>query len=60
MATTDYKKSDFEDVTVHPDGSASETSHDDQVLEVDEAYLRASKTTKIWRSVAFQMVLFGA
>jgi hypothetical protein len=31
-----------------------------QVIEIDEAYLRASTVTKIWRSVLFQMVLFGA
>lgn len=31
-----------------------------QPAEIDEAYLRASKTTKFWRSVLFQMILFGA
>lgn len=31
-----------------------------QVVEIDDAYLRASLGTKIWRSVLFQMVLFGA
>lgn len=31
-----------------------------QVVEIDDAYLRASMGTKIWRSVLFQMVLFGA
>lgn len=31
-----------------------------QSIEIDEAYLRASKTTKFWRSVLFQMILFGA
>lgn len=31
-----------------------------QVVEIDEGYLRASKLTKFWYSVLFQMILFGA
>ncbi|KFZ01411.1 hypothetical protein V500_00784 [Pseudogymnoascus sp. VKM F-4518 (FW-2643)] len=31
-----------------------------QVVEIDEAHLRASTAKKFWRSVLFQMVLFGA
>ncbi|KAH7317358.1 major facilitator superfamily transporter [Rhexocercosporidium sp. MPI-PUGE-AT-0058] len=31
-----------------------------QLVEIDDGYLRASMGTKIWRSVLFQMVLFGA
>lgn len=31
-----------------------------QVVEIDETYLHASTGTKIWRSVLFQMFLFGA
>ncbi|TDZ34527.1 UNC93-like protein 2 [Colletotrichum spinosum] len=31
-----------------------------QGVEVDDAYLRASKSTKFYRSVLFQMILFGA
>lgn len=31
-----------------------------QVVELDDVYLRASMGTKVWHSVLFQMVLFGA
>lgn len=31
-----------------------------QVVEIDESYLRASKFTRFYRSVLFQMILFGA
>lgn len=31
-----------------------------QPVEIDDAYLRASAFTKFWRSVLFQMILFGA
>jgi len=35
--------------------------NDGEVLteEIDEAYLRASKTTKFYRGVLFQMIMFG-
>jgi len=44
------------DTTLEP----SVTMQWGQVVEIDESYLRASLGTKIWRSVLFQMVLFGA
>ena len=31
-----------------------------QAIEIDDSYLRASAFTKFWRSVLFQMILFGA
>lgn len=31
-----------------------------QVVEIDDSYLRASAFTRFWRSVLFQMILFGA
>ncbi|KFZ19625.1 hypothetical protein V502_03523, partial [Pseudogymnoascus sp. VKM F-4520 (FW-2644)] len=31
-----------------------------QPIEIDDSYLRASAFTKFWRSVLFQMILFGA
>lgn len=31
-----------------------------QLVEIDQGYLSASKTTKFWHSVLFQMILFGA
>lgn len=31
-----------------------------QVVEIDDSYLRASKFTRFYRSVLFQMILFGA
>lgn len=30
-----------------------------QVVEIDNAYLQSSWTSKFWRSVLFQMILFG-
>lgn len=39
---------------------ASYTDNGGQGSEVDEAYLRASSLTKFYRSVLFQMILFGA
>ena len=41
-------------------GPVAENSQWDQVGDIDEAYLHASKTTKLWHGVLFQMVLFGA
>lgn len=41
-------------------GPSVENSQWDQVLDVDKAYLRASKTAQLWHSVLFQMILFGA
>ncbi|KFY25750.1 hypothetical protein V493_04480 [Pseudogymnoascus sp. VKM F-4281 (FW-2241)] len=31
-----------------------------QVVQIDDSYLCASAFTKFWRSVLFQMILFGA
>ena len=39
---------------------ASEIDDDGQVDGFDDAYLHASKSTKIYRGVLFQMILFGA
>lgn len=36
------------------------TSDWEEVTEIDEAYLSASWFTKLYRSVLFQMILFGA
>ncbi|TDZ44891.1 UNC93-like protein 2 [Colletotrichum trifolii] len=44
---------DLATVSSHVNGGA-------QSVEVDDAYLRASKSTKFYRSVLFQMMLFGA
>lgn len=38
----------------------SYTDNGGQGSEIDEAYLRASSLTKFYRSVLFQMILFGA
>ena len=38
----------------------SEIDDDVQVDGFDDAYLQASKPTKIYRGVLFQMILFGA
>lgn len=41
---------------------AQATSYNDGEIiteEIDEAYLRASKTTKFYRGVLFQMIMFG-
>lgn len=38
----------------------SYTDNGGQGSEIDEAYLRASSVTKFYRSVLFQMILFGA
>lgn len=35
------------------------TAHEIDPLEIDQSYLSASTTTKIFRGVLFQMILFG-
>lgn len=54
------KAGDPESVRVETNPGPVENIQWGQVVEIDEAYLRASKATKFWRSVLFQMVLFGA
>ncbi|KFY42575.1 hypothetical protein V494_02347, partial [Pseudogymnoascus sp. VKM F-4513 (FW-928)] len=50
-----------DDVEGHRDGSVkSQQSRCGRVVEMDDSYLRASSFTKFWRSVLFQMLLFGA
>ena len=47
-------------VKVMSNYAAAENTEWGLPLEIDETYLAASKSTKFWRSVLFQMVLFGA
>ncbi|GAM34500.1 hypothetical protein TCE0_015f02123 [Talaromyces pinophilus] len=55
MATSRTEKADVErTVDINPDLQWGE------VVEIDEEYLRASKTTQFMRGVFFQMILFGA
>ncbi|RBR10207.1 uncharacterized protein FIESC28_09593 [Fusarium coffeatum] len=59
MATTTTKD---DNKTVDENALDHTTSYNDgEVLteEIDEAYLRASKTTKFYRGVLFQMIMFG-
>lgn len=61
MATSNSEKSGgIEAAKVETNGEASVEMQWGQVVEIDDTYLRASMGTKIWRSVLFQMVLFGA
>ncbi|KAH8759174.1 membrane protein [Hyaloscypha finlandica] len=56
------KESDLEvdAVKVVSNYAAAENTEWALPLEIDETYLAASKSAKFWRSVLFQMVLFGA
>lgn len=58
------KSSESDDTKVSPSlGLANVTSQiddGDQIDGHDDAYLHASKSTKIFRGVLFQMILFGA
>ncbi|PMD54441.1 MFS general substrate transporter [Hyaloscypha bicolor E] len=47
-------------VKVENNYAAAENTEWGLPLEIDETYLTASKSAKFWRSVLFQMVLFGA
>jgi hypothetical protein len=40
--------------------SSSVKSQNGEDSEIDTSYLRASRFTRFWRSVLFQMLLFGA
>ncbi|KAK1538386.1 major facilitator superfamily transporter [Colletotrichum paranaense] len=66
MATTQTKDdTKIPETTSYPEATdhAAGTSYvyDEGAVEnVDEAYLRASKSTKFYRGVLFQMILFGA
>lgn len=61
MATSELEKTgDLQSARVESNPSPSQNANWEQVVEIDEAYLRGSKTTKFWRSVLFQMILFGA
>ena len=59
MATSTTKD---DNKTVDENALGHTTSYNDvEVLpeEIDDAYLRASKTTKFYSGVLFQMILFG-
>lgn len=66
MATPQTKDdTKIPETTSYPEATdhAAGTSYvyDEGAVEnVDEAYLRASKSTKFYRGVLFQMILFGA
>ena len=47
-------------VKVESNYAAAENTEWGLPLEIDETYLTASNSAKFWRSVLFQMVLFGA
>lgn len=61
MASSHHENAgDVETARVEKNPGSSVKMQWGQVVEIDEAYLRASTATKFWRSVLFQMVLFGA
>ncbi|KPM37677.1 hypothetical protein AK830_g8888 [Neonectria ditissima] len=60
MATSQAKDDSKIDDRAELAAVASYTNHGGQGSEIDEAYLRASSATKFYRSVLFQMILFGA
>ena len=61
MATSQFEKAgNLQPARVESNPSPSQNANWEEVVEIDEAYLRGSKTTKFWRSVLFQMILFGA
>ena len=61
MATSQIEKAgNLQPARVESNPSPSQNANWEEVVEIDEAYLRGSKTTKFWRSVLFQMILFGA
>ncbi len=61
MATSQFEKpGDLQPARVETGPGSTDDTNWESMVEIDEAYLSASKTTKIWRSVLFQMILFGA
>lgn len=61
MATSQLEKSvSLQPAGVEAEPSTAENTNWEQANEIDNAYLRGSKTSKFWRSVLFQMILFGA
>jgi hypothetical protein len=56
------KESDLEVDAVRVESSYAAAENTEWGLppEIDETYLTSSKSAKFWRSVLFQMVLFGA
>ena len=63
MAISPVKKKsglEVDAVKVVSNYAAAENTEWGLPLEIDETYLTASKSAKFWRSVLFQMVLFGA
>ncbi|KAK8853498.1 hypothetical protein IAR55_004205 [Kwoniella newhampshirensis] len=56
-------KEDVQDVSFQPVAEADYNTGlevDDNITEIDHAYLNASKFTKFFRGTLFQMILFGA
>ncbi|KAH8660302.1 membrane protein [Xylariales sp. PMI_506] len=60
LQTKDDKTAIGSELAAVPSNLNTSGENMDQSMEIDEAYLRSSRFTKIFRGVLFQMILFGA
>jgi hypothetical protein len=60
MATTAKNDDSKVSPSLELTNTTSQTDDRGQVDGLDDGYLHASKTTKFYRGVLFQMILFGA
>ena len=60
MVTSDPKDDNKTTVSVQNVTDNNWIADGDQIAEIDEAYLRSSWFPKLYKSVLFQMIMFGA